>query len=103
MGKGASGAEHRHLRDVAVRREGPERRAHLLERGVRDLQVEPIRVVAREPHRSRDDLEELVAVLADTGGIEELEDTLVEVGIAGAVPGEAFGHRGFSLARSVPP
>ena len=63
-----------------------------LTRGVRDLQVEAIGVVAGEAHGRRDDLEELVAVALDADFVEQVDDLGVEFGVAGAVAGEAGGR-----------
>ncbi len=84
--------EHRDLRDVAVRRERSERGSHLLQRRVRDLQVEAIGLVAGEAHRRCDDLEELVAVAFDTDLVEQVGDLHIEVAVAGPVAGEAGGR-----------
>ncbi len=92
IGMRAGRPEHRDLRDVAVGRERAERSPHLLERGVRDLQVEAIGLVAGEAHRRRDDLEELVAVALDSDFVEQVGDLGVEVAVAGPVAGEAGGR-----------
>ena len=84
--------EHRDLRDVAVRRERAERGSHLLQRSVRDLQVEAIGLVAGEAHRRCDDLEELIAVALDSELVEQVGDLDVEFAVAGPVAGEAGGR-----------
>ena len=70
VGMRAGRAEDRHLRDVAVGGERPERGSHLLERGVGDLQVEAIGAVAGQTDCRGEDLEQLVAVASYPRGVE---------------------------------
>ena len=92
VGLGAGRPEDRDLALAAVRREHVERVAHLLERGVGDLQVAAVGAVAREADGGRDQLEDEVGVLG-AGLLDERGDRGVELAVAGAVAGTVFDRR----------
>ena len=89
VGLRAGRAEDRDLARRAVRREHVERVAHLLQRGVRDLEVAAVGAVAREAQRRRDQLEDRGRRSRPSPScVDELGDRGVELGVAGAVAGE---------------
>ena len=84
----ARGADDRELPRCPVGRERVERVAHLLERGVGQLQVATVRTVSREAHGGCDNLEHLVGVRRVGYALHDLRDLGVERGVAGSVARE---------------
>ena len=101
VGLRARRAEDRHLARGAVRREHVERVAHLLERGVGDLEVAAVGAVAGEAQRRRDELEDQVGVGRVADLLDERGDLGVERVVAGAVAGEL--HLAASAGRAAGP
>jgi hypothetical protein len=103
VGQGPGRAEHGDLADVPVGGEDPERPPQLLQGGVGDLDVQAVDVVGGQPQAGRQDLEQLVAVGGRADLVEQRGDALVELGVPGAVAGEAIAHGGKGSTRQMRP
>ena len=101
VGLGAGRPEDGELPLDPVRREHVEGVAHLLERGVRDLEVAAVGAVTSQADRGHDQLEDEVGVLG-AGLLDELRDRSVELAVPGAIAGAVVRSAGHALTVLAP-